>query len=94
MDSLSGNMCIKQGLTYVGEGWCDQNLGMGDISHVTGVEQNVILFLGEIVFINEATLCYLVVKVFILKLVPIDALSSGSILIRKVSTLDHKFLDD
>lgn len=43
---------------------------------------------------SKAALWYLVVKVFILKLVPIDALSSGSILIRKISTLDHKFLDD
>lgn len=45
-------MCIKQGLTYDGEGWCDQNLIMISTIFKRCVnysfvlkEQNVILFL-------------------------------------------------
>lgn len=37
---------------------------------------------------------YLVVKVFILKLLPVDALSTGAIVVGEVSSLDHEFLDD
>lgn len=33
-------------------------------------------------------------EVFILKLLPIDALSTGAIMVGKVTALDHKLLDD
>lgn len=37
---------------------------------------------------------YLVVKVFVLKLFPIDTLPTSSILVGKVTALDHEVLDD
>lgn len=37
---------------------------------------------------------YLVVEVFILKLLPVDALTPGAILVGEVTSLDHETLDD
>lgn len=37
---------------------------------------------------------HLIVEVFILELVPVDALSSRAVLIREISSLHHELLDD
>lgn len=38
--------------------------------------------------------CYLVVEVFILKLLPVDALAPGAIMVGEVASLDHELLDN
>lgn len=37
---------------------------------------------------------YLVMEVFIRKLLPIDALTSSAIMVGEVASLDHELLDD